>query len=616
VLSGSVRSTTRAILGSARRKRGGRFSVLVPVGMASVGRRIGVRDERTPLISSDGGERRGFLALCAFLGVAVFGYVLMAMWCPSCTSVITTPPPPTCHRVCSGDASVRSAIVYNTTWRAGLRDRGEYIEMLGQLGQMLCADVFLMPPKLSLDPGHNDGDALGDGWRWDLYFSNVSLVESVDTDGTGKHKPVLSDWSANARALTELSRGVEVFGDAVAELSDDKILADLRTAVKLTKANTPFVWHMNFEIAWGERYGFWQRTFGDDTHKTMFAVDLQTFENELSELGLLSEKSTANLRGCNFARVTASTLVEKLADIAIATSLGIGDFEVQTTSRSGKSLETKSSGGKFYSNTSPELGEGVVVAETDEAAARSLVVENTDPRLRNEHFATLHTRRGDMLGWCDTDPDALARFLWCALLNSTDEKVHHGDAPLLWFTDDDDGGYRESVTAALTTATEAYRRMHGTGHTTLESPGVVFGDALVEEVIHKHLVELAHRVNVDLGQDKHGRDNYLIYQVGRVIQDRAGAMSDAAWQIHFAYHDDNDGEPQEEENITESFARGSCSAPPNGDKCAEDGPVLKMARGEDVGDEFENMLDIGNNAYLVGGDALVAKRAKRTKEAL
>ncbi len=44
--------------------------------------------------------------------------------------------------------------------------------------------------------------------------------------------------------------------------------------------------------------------------------------------------------------------------------------------------------------------------------------------------------------------------------------------------------------------------------------------------------------------------------------------------------------------------------------------MLKMARGEDVGDEFENMLDIGNNAYLVGGDALVAKRAKRTKEAL
>ena len=242
------------------------------------------------------------------------------------------------------------------------------------------------------------------------------------------------------------------------------------------------------------------------------------------------------------------------------------------------------------------------------------MVKNTDPRLRNEHFATLHTRRGDMLGWCGTDPDALARFLWCALLNSTDEKVHHGDAPLLWFTDDDDGGYRESVTAALTTATEAYRRMHGTGHTTLESPGVVFGDALVEEVIHKHLVELAHRVNVDLGQDKHGRDNYLIYQVGRVIQDRAGAMSDAAWQIHFAYHDDNDGEPQEEENITESFARGSCSAPPNGDECAEDGPVLKMARGEEVGDEFENMLDIGNNAYLVGGDALVAKRAKRTEE--
>ena len=60
----------------------------------------------------------------------------------------------------------------------------------------------------------------------------MSLVESVDTDGTGKHKPVLSDWSANARALTELNGGVEVFGDAVAELSDDKILADLRTAVR------------------------------------------------------------------------------------------------------------------------------------------------------------------------------------------------------------------------------------------------------------------------------------------------------------------------------------------------------------------------------------------------
>jgi hypothetical protein len=26
------------------------------------------------------------------------------------------------------------------------------------------------------------------------------------------------------------------------------------------------------------------------------------------------------------------------------------------------------------------------------------------------------------------------------------------------------------------------------------------------------------------------------------------------------------------------------------------------------------MLDSGNNAYLVGGDALVAKRAKRTEE--
>lgn len=70
-----------------------------------------------------------------------------------------------------------------------------------------------------------------------MYFSNVRLVESVDTDGTGKHKPVLSGWSANARALTELrdgheNGGVEVFGEPVAESSDDKILADLRTAVR------------------------------------------------------------------------------------------------------------------------------------------------------------------------------------------------------------------------------------------------------------------------------------------------------------------------------------------------------------------------------------------------
>ena len=82
---------------------------------------------------------------------------------------------PQCDYV--NNAAPRSLIIYNTTWRAGLADRQDmYSGVLAQLAALTCARVALMPPKLALDPGHNNGVYMPYEWRWDTYIANRSLV--------------------------------------------------------------------------------------------------------------------------------------------------------------------------------------------------------------------------------------------------------------------------------------------------------------------------------------------------------------------------------------------------------------------------------------------------------
>jgi hypothetical protein len=86
---------------------------------------------------------------------------------------------------------------------------------------------------------------------------------------------------------------------------------------------------------------------------------------------------------------------------------------------------------------------------------------------------------------------------------------------------------------------------------------------------------------------------------------RAESNCDAFWNIHFSYTPGTVG-----------FSGGTCG-PPRGHVCAEDGRVLRAAKGDTnalVG--FESLLDVGNNAFLVGGEKLVEERHDIAMEAL
>ena len=250
---------------------------------------------------------------------------------------------PQCDYV--NNAAPRSLIIYNTTWRAGLADRQDmYSGVLAQLAALTCARVALMPPKLALDPGHNNGVYMPEEWRWDTYIANRSLVPfaspldvdayydyaSYDEEAFDKvpREPVLMDWSNDAVVIARdymdpyNNPGVVIFGDHANALTDDKILENLRRAIECARNGVPFVWKMNFEIAWGPRYDWWVREFvGDEAGKAglMYAVKQASLERELRAVGALDPG--VGLRDCTLAEVTTSDVIGKLADIATARAL-------------------------------------------------------------------------------------------------------------------------------------------------------------------------------------------------------------------------------------------------------------------------------------------------------
>ena len=84
----------------------------------------------------------------------------------------------------------------------------------------------------------------------------------------------------------------------------------------------PFIWKMNFEIAWGPRYDWWVREFvGDDAGKAglMYAVKQASLEHGASSVGALDPG--VGLRDCTLAEVTTSDVIDRLADIATARAL-------------------------------------------------------------------------------------------------------------------------------------------------------------------------------------------------------------------------------------------------------------------------------------------------------
>ena len=270
------------------------------------------------------------------------------------------------------------------------------------------------------------------------------------------------------------------------------------------------------------------------------------------------------LRDCTLAEVTTSDVIGRLADIATARALSASGL--------GRSVEDPAGD-----------------PAGDPGAA--------DPG--DAKFAALHARRGDELAWCDTSPGALDDFVECALANATDPDVRAGKVPVIWFTDDSEEWYWNESTASMRAGMLRYIRRDGGDH----FPGVVYGESLVNATVEEMLVRVADEMGVDVGgfgtDRRHAGDNYLRYQIGVEMMQRAEANADAYWNIHYSYRG---GKP---------FKYGTC-ARGRGHPCARDGPVLRMARGdEDALAEFDHLLDIGNNAYRVGGVEL-----QRDREAL
>ena len=129
---------------------------------------------------------------------------------------------------------------------------------------------------------------------------------------------------------------------------------------------------------------------------------------------------------------------------------------------------------------------------------------------------------------------------------------------------------------------------------------MVYGEKLVNQTVNEMLVRVSDEIGIDVGgvgKDRaHAGDNYLRYQIGVEMMSRASADADAYWNIHFSYREGK------------SFKHGTCGGH-RGHVCAQDGPVLRMARGEEGAlKEFEDLLDVGNNAFLVGGVKLAKER--------
>ena len=492
---------------------------------------------------------------------------------------------PQCDYV--NNAAPRSLIIYNTTWRAGLADRQDmYSGILAQLAALTCARIALMPPTLALDPGHNNGVYMPNEWRWDTYIANRSLVPfaspldvdayydyaSYDEEAFDKvpREPVLMDWSNDAVVIARdymdpyNNPGVVIFGDHADALTDDKILENLRRAIECARNGVPFIWKMNFEITWGQRYDWWVREFvGDDPKNAglMYAVKQASLERELRAIGALDPG--VGLRECTLAEVTTSDVISRLADIATARAL--------------------------YASG---LGGGSGEESVEEPAWDAGMSEDAS----GAKFAALHARRGDEVAWCDTSPEALDDFVECALANATDPDVRAGKVPVIWFTDETEEWYWKESTASMRAGMLRYIRRDGGDH----FPGVVYGESLVNATVEEMLVRVADEMGVDVGgigaDRRHAGDNYLRYQIGVEMMQRAEANADAYWNIHFSYRG---GKP---------FKYGTC-AKGRGHPCARDGPVLRMARGEeDALAEFDDLLDIGKNAFLVGGVELQRER--------
>ena len=182
---------------------------------------------------------------------------------------------------------------------------------------------------------------------------------------------------------------------------------------------------------------------------------------------------------------------------------------------------------------------------------------------------------------------------------------------MLWFTDERDETYVKESTAAMRAAMLKHiREQKNDEGSDRYFPGVVYGEKLVNQTVNEMLVRVSDEIGIDVGgvgKDRaHAGDNYLRYQIGVEMMSRASADADAYWNIHFSYREGK------------SFKHGTCGGD-RGHVCAQDGPVLRMARGEEGAlKEFEDLLDVGNNAFLVGGVKLAkereTKRAKATAD--
>ena len=72
-----------------------------------------------------------------------------------------------------------------------------------------------------------------------------------------------------------------IIGDESSKtLSDEKIVADLRSAMACAANGTKFLWRMNFETTWGDRYAFWEREVRD---KKAFFDDTRSEERRVGK---------------------------------------------------------------------------------------------------------------------------------------------------------------------------------------------------------------------------------------------------------------------------------------------------------------------------------------------
>lgn len=129
-------------------------------------------------------------------------------------------------------------------------------------------------------------------------------------------------------------------------------------------------------------------------------------------------------------------------------------------------------------------------------------------------FITLHVRRGDAIDECNTSAAHVANYVACVLDN---EGRRESAEPLLLFTDEEDSGYLQQLQDLLSRLTV---------HDVIGSPRrVVHGDALLQLML------------ADASESRHdagdlSSDNYLVFAVGRAVQEAAAS----AIEIRSKYH--------------------------------------------------------------------------------